>query len=270
MSFITSQELINATGKGHLSKSSITYAIKDMKLWLMYMKGQLKKESEALTFGSLYDMLLFERDKAMDTYVTFNEESIYEEAKKGYKERTGKEAKNIRSTKEYKELLAQVESQNDGKTVVSPEDWKMANEMIDRLDTAGLIRDYMTGEYQVGFLEEVDGVPVKGFLDCLNPNYISDSKSCRAVSKFKYDALGFGYDIQAYLYKKVFKRNDFWFVAQEKTFPYKPQVFRATDSFVFGGEMKWTEGITKIRKWLDDGGATDATIIDTYYEVSEL
>ena len=48
--------------KGHLSYSSIKHALGDMKVWEMYMKGELYKESEALRFGTLYDMLLFERE----------------------------------------------------------------------------------------------------------------------------------------------------------------------------------------------------------------
>ena len=54
--------------KPHLSYSSLKYALGDMKLWEMYMRGQLKKESEALFFGSLYDMMLFEPEKANDLY----------------------------------------------------------------------------------------------------------------------------------------------------------------------------------------------------------
>ena len=53
-------------GKPHLSYSSLKYALGDMRLWEMYMRGKLKKESEALSFGSLYDLMLFEPDKFKD------------------------------------------------------------------------------------------------------------------------------------------------------------------------------------------------------------
>ena len=61
--------LQESVGKPHLSYSSLKYALGDMRLWEMYMRGQLKKESEALTFGTLYDMMLFEPEKASSTYV---------------------------------------------------------------------------------------------------------------------------------------------------------------------------------------------------------
>ena len=41
------EQLMERVGKPHLSYSSLKYALGDMRLWEMYMKGQLKKESEA-------------------------------------------------------------------------------------------------------------------------------------------------------------------------------------------------------------------------------
>ena len=62
------EQLTERVGKPHLSYSSMKYALGDMRLWEMYMRGQLKKESEALYFGSLYDLLLFEPEKFNDVY----------------------------------------------------------------------------------------------------------------------------------------------------------------------------------------------------------
>ena len=57
------QALEEAVGKPHLSYSSLKYALGDMRLWEMYMRGQLKKESEGgskkgkkSTMQSLIDM----------------------------------------------------------------------------------------------------------------------------------------------------------------------------------------------------------------------
>ena len=56
------------TGKEYLSYSSIKYALQDVALFEMYMQGRLKKESDALTFGSAYDCLLFTPDRFNDTF----------------------------------------------------------------------------------------------------------------------------------------------------------------------------------------------------------
>ena len=57
--------LVERTGKPYLSYSALKYAAdggkqQDMKLFELYVRGVLKKDSPALTFGSLYDMLLLE------------------------------------------------------------------------------------------------------------------------------------------------------------------------------------------------------------------
>ena len=72
------ERLTEKVGKGHLSYSSIKYALGDMRLWEMKMKGEIKYTSDALVFGTMYDMLLFEREKAMSEYVIINEGNVLE------------------------------------------------------------------------------------------------------------------------------------------------------------------------------------------------
>lgn len=154
------KELTERLGKGHLSYSSLKYALGDMRLWEMYMRGELKKESEALTFGTLYDMLLFEREKAMDTYVILDQEKVLEMCT----DKT-KKSKNPYLTNDYKSVKATLieEAESNGKILCSSEHWKQANDMIERLASCGLIGKRLQGKYQVEFNEDVDGIPLKGF-----------------------------------------------------------------------------------------------------------
>ena len=195
------EKLTAATGKGHLSYSSIKYALGDMQLWEMKMKGEAPYTSDALIFGTMYDMLLFERDKAMSEYVILNEGDILDRCQS-----KTLEAKNPKLTKDYKEVKATMEEEYKakGQTLTNSEDWKKANDMVERLATCGLLQKRLTGKYQVEFNEDIDGVPLRGFLDCLGDGYITDSKSSRSVEKFRYDVNSFSYDIQAYIYTKVF------------------------------------------------------------------
>jgi hypothetical protein len=167
------ERLTEKVGKGHLSYSSIKYALGDMKLWEMKMKGEIKYTSDALVFGTMYDMLLFERDKAMSEYVIINEGNVLERCQS-----KTLEAKNPKLTKDYKDIKAQMEKeyQAKGQTLTSSEDWKKANEMIERLDACGLTNTYLKGEYQVEFNEEIDGVPVRGFLDVLGDGFIQTAR----------------------------------------------------------------------------------------------
>lgn len=243
-------QLSERVGKPHLSYSSLKYALGDMKLWEMYMKGQLKKESEALQFGSLYDLLLFEPEKFADTYYTLDDSSIVADIGGKYP----------RSTKRYKEWKAEASqtAENAGKLLAPAEDVKKAQEMIQRLKDCGLYdKRFANGKYQVEFNVDIDGIPLKGFLDCLQGDSIIDSKSSRSISKFRYDVNSFSYDIQAYVYTKVFDIKDFYWVVQEKAYPFYPADVKCSDETLFKGEMKFHEALENIRKWLDGEQKTE-------------
>ena len=234
-------ELTKAVGKPHLSYSSLKYALGDMRLWEMYMRGQLKKESEALTFGTMYDMLLFESDKAHDKYVVLDDLAIVDTIG----------GKFPRNTKRYREWKAEFAEANKDKEVVGQVDWKKAHDMIQRLKDCGLYdKRFAGGKYQVEFNVDIDGVPLKGFLDCLQDDCIIDSKSSRSISKFRYDVNSWSYDIQAYVYTKVFDIKDFYWVVQEKAFPFYPADVKCSDETLFKGEMKFHEALENIKTWL--------------------
>lgn len=236
--------LTEAVGKPHLSYSSLKYALGDMRLWEMYMKGQLKKESEALYFGSLYDLLLFEPEKFADTYYTLDDSAIVDDI-------GGKSPRNTKRYREWKAEAAQ-ETQNANKLLAPEADVKKAHEMIQRLKDCGLYdKRFAGGKYQVEFNVDLDGVPLKGFLDCLQDDCIIDSKSSRSINKFRYDVNSWSYDIQAYIYTKVFDIPDFYWVVQEKAFPFYPADVKCTEETLFKGEMKFHEALENINKWLD-------------------
>ena len=118
------EQLTERVGKGHLSYSSIKYALGDMRLWEMYMRGQLRKESDALRFGTLYDMLLFERKKAINEYTVIDTDQILCNCSQ-----KAQDSKSPHLTKEYKEVKStmEAEAKTKGRTLVPSEDWKKAN-----------------------------------------------------------------------------------------------------------------------------------------------
>jgi hypothetical protein len=242
------EKLQERYGKSHLSYSSLKQALGDMAQFDRYMKGELKYQSDALDFGTLYDMLLFERDKAFEKYQVISENVIMSKLSD-----KAKASKKPSLTSEYKAVLSalQTEALEDGKTLVNGDDWKMANDMIDRLATCGLLDSHLKGDYQVGFLKNLNGVEVKGFLDCLGDGFISDSKSARSVDKFRYSVRDYCYDIQAYIYTEVFGIKDFYWVVQEKTYPYLPALVKCSEQTLFTGEMKYNDAVRRIRNFLE-------------------
>jgi hypothetical protein len=242
------EKLQERYGKAHLSYSSLKQALGDMAQFDRYMKGELKYESDALHFGTLYDMLLFEREKAFEKYMVTSESSIM--AQLSDKARSSKKPS---MTSEYKAVLAAMKTEaiEEGKTIVSSDDWQMANDMIDRLATCGLIESHLSGDFQVEFNDMLNGVQVKGFLDCLGDGFISDSKSARSVDKFRYAVRDFSYDIQAYIYTKVFNIKNFYWVVQEKTYPYLPALVKCSEQTLFTGEMKFEDAVRRITNFLE-------------------
>ena len=149
-------KLVEVTGKPYLSYSAIKYAAngskqQDMKLFELYIKGLLRKESQAFTFGSLYDCLLLEPEKATDEFIVMDDEEICDTIG----------GKNPRATKKYKEWKEEFQKQHSKKTIVSEDDWNEATAMINRLDASEVVmpdtgeivpvRTFLTGKPQVEF-----------------------------------------------------------------------------------------------------------------------
>ena len=134
-------------GKAHLSYSSLKVALTDMAQFDRYMKGELKFESPALEFGTLYDMMLFEPEKVNKNYYIMDDEEIMAALSD-----KAKSSAKPKMTKEYKELKEVYDSnaKEAGLTMVTKSDYDQAKAMIDRLESCGLSDQYLSsGNYQV-------------------------------------------------------------------------------------------------------------------------
>jgi hypothetical protein len=166
-----------------------------------------------------------------------------------------KASKRPQMTNEYKAVVAALETEaiEEGKIICSPDDWRQANDMIERLHVCGLYNKTLAGgSYQVEFNDVIGSVEVKGFLDCLMDGFIVDSKSTKDVAKFRYSVRDFSYDIQAYIYTKVFGIDKFYWLAQEKTYPYLPALVECSEETLFTGGMKFDEAVRRITRFLSN------------------
>ena len=199
--------------------------------------------------------MLFEPEKAKDTYTVVDEELLC----------SGIESKSPKLTKEYKTRLANLKelAKQTGNILVPKDDWQRSEGMIHRLRLEGLYDKYLSsGKFQIEFNDDYDGIPLKGFLDCLGDGFIVDSKSTRSMNKFKYDVRSFSYDIQAYIYTKVMGIDKFYWLVQEKNDPYYPGIVRCSDETLFSGEMKFYNALENVQAWLKG----DNQIIKGYAE----
>tara|TARA_Y100000114_G_scaffold60120_2_gene55100 strand:+ start:932 stop:1711 length:780 start_codon:yes stop_codon:yes gene_type:complete len=249
------KSLVEKTGKKYLSYSSIKYALQDMALFELYMQGKLKKESDALTFGTAYDCLLFTPHEFDNTFHVMDDTEIIQDLG----------GKNPRVTKAYKEWKVAQEELAKDKTILGIEDYQKCIDMITRLDDSKILNIYLDGDYQVEFLQrlEINGetIPFRGFLDCLGKGFISDSKSSRSIKGFPRDVRVFGYDIQAFLYTRAFGCKDFYWVVQEKSYPYLPAVYKATEDTLASGERKVARALSEIKRHYESGKSTSTYFI---------
>ena len=262
--------LVERTGKPYLSYSTIKYAAdgsknQDMKLFELYITGKLKKESPALQFGSLYDMRLLEPEKFFETYRRFDDSEIVEAVLKD-----NPKLKNPKASKLYKEMVAE-QQEKDSRIIVNEDDWWQVTNMVDRIDVAEVVspesgeiipvRNFLKGEVQKEIKDWIDDIPVRGFYDVLGDGFVTDSKSTRKLSGFRYDVFSFDYDIQVYIYTKIAAVDRFYWVAQDKTSPYLIGVYRASERTIESGERKFWSAITNIDKWLNSSKDSNAFAI---------
>ena len=86
----------------------------------------------------------------------------------------------------------------------------------------------------------LDGYPVRGKADILKEGHIIDLKSSQELSSFRYSADKYGYDLQAYIYKRLFKANKVTFLVIDKG-SCDIGIFEASDEFIARGEDKFKQ-----------------------------
>ena len=234
-------KLQEKTGKNYLSYTSVKTALDDMVKFELYVQGKWNKKTEALSFGSVYDCLLFTPDEFDKRFSVFDDAAIVESI----------DSKNPRATKEYKEWKVKFNEESIGKDSVSLEDYQRAIDLISRIMETDCW-EYLQGDYQKEVQGFIGDIPVRGFLDCLGDGFVSDSKTTRSIGSFKRDVFSFGYDIQAYIYMTLAQQKEYYWVAQDTSYPYTPAVFKATESTINGGKYKFERAVQIISRYLND------------------
>ena len=97
-------------------------------------------------------------------------------------------------------------------------------------------------EFEVPAIEMLDGYPVRGKADILKGDHIIDLKSSQELNSFRYSADKYGYDLQAYIYKRLFKASKVTFLVIDKG-SCDIGVFEASEDFISRGEDKFRQAI---------------------------
>lgn len=161
-----------------------------------------------------------------------------------------------RRTKEGKERYAELV--NSGLEILSYDFFATVVDMV--VAVPKKYGDMLVGglcEQSIFITDEETGVELKIRPDFANAggNYIIDGKTCQACDpeSFGRDAFKYGYWLQAALYTDVYQKYNgtseppaFYFLAQEKTYPYLCKMYRATDAQLQYGRDQYRELLPRV------------------------
>lgn len=201
-----------------------------------------KEQTPALIFGSAYHTLILEPEKFADEYFTLDRDAM------------PKPESDFRNS-ENKAWKEKTIAENEGKIFLSNEDFATLYEMKAALELyPNFIFLLKNGVAEESYFAEIDGMGVR-----VRPDYVSrfgivDLKTCQDASPeaFGRDAAKMRYLIQAALYTDVvaaFRDGDvlpFFFLAQEKTAPYIPQMYRVPSYLIEAGRAQYEDVLKQL------------------------
>ena len=217
-------------GKSYLSNSDIGVLLTNPKDF-----GKTREDNKAFAGGRLFHQLLLEPDKAKD--VPFVDVST-------------------RNTKEYKNFCEE-------KNI----DFVMLKKEIDEIvDLVGIMKGninfymdiYSEGNiYEEPMIKDIKGMMWKGKADIVTPTMIIDLKTTSDINKFKYSAKSYNYDSQCYIYQQLFGKPLVFYVIDKLTG--QLGVFRPTENFIRGGELKVEKAIEVYKKFFAEDSENDVS-----------
>lgn len=176
-------------------------------------------ESQGMRDGWLLHCLLLESDKF--------EKQIFVDV----------QSKN---TKAYRQAVAE----NEGRVFTMKEKHD-AERLADAVFKNEQALQMLTNcEFEVPAIGSIAGMPFRGKADVLCINSVCDIKTCADIKAFPFQAKKFGYDIQVYIYSRLFKQDwwNFRFLVIDKG-TLDIGIYDVSEEFYLSGEEKTRKGI---------------------------
>tara|TARA_R110000824_G_scaffold127751_7_gene288123 strand:+ start:297 stop:1133 length:837 start_codon:yes stop_codon:yes gene_type:complete len=209
-------------GKQALSSSSLKTLLKSPKLYVKSLtEGDI--ETQPLRDGKMFHWSILEPDKF-----------------------EGIEIVDIKSRNTNKFRFALEEAITAGRSseVYTINERNVAinlkKELLKNVEASKYLED---AEFEVPAISMVDGIPFRGKADIVKGNKIIDLKTTGDIAKFRWSALNFSYDLQAYLYLQLFPdATEFEFVVIDKK-TFEIGIYTCSKDFLEGGKRKLMAGI---------------------------
>ena len=188
-----------------------------------------------------------------------------------------------RRTKQGKEDYANFVAENEGKSIITQEQFILIDNMRNSLLENSYFKKLIDGgmvEQSFYFLDELTNIMCKVRPDCFkrigDKVIITDLKSCKSAmpEAFMKDIVNYSYDLQAYMYRLgvslvlnvPIENVIFVFVAVEKEAPFLSAIYECTQDIYDRGEMLFRKYIgmlkycTDTNNWYGINGHTNEPI----------
>ncbi len=226
-------EYYSGAGRNYLSNSDIGTLLNNPKDF-----GKQREDNKSFAEGRLFHQLLIEPDKA--EFVPSVDVST-------------------RTTKEYKNYC---ETHNLPFALLKKE----VDEIHGLVDIIrGNIQFYDDiyadgNEYEVPAVGSIHGMDWKGKADIVGKDFIIDLKTTSDINKFRWSAKSYNYDSQCYIYQTLFGKPLVFYAIDKVTG--QLGIFRPTENFVKGGELKVLRAIEVYNKYFGENKTDD---IENHY-----
>jgi hypothetical protein len=228
-------EYYTGIGKNYLSNSDIGILLSNPQDF-----GKIREDNKAFADGRYFHQLLIEPEKAK--LMNFVDASS-------------------RNTNLYKDYIAAMGMdfcmlKKEGEEIRS-----LASKMTSNINFYDEI--YRDGNvFEQPAIGEIQGMMWKGKADIVTEDSIIDLKTTGDIQKFKWSAKAYNYDSQCYIYQTLFGKPLVFYVIDKST--HQLGIFRPTENFIKGGELKVARAIEIFKKYFGDNPTDD--IINYYID----
>jgi len=228
-------EYYNGVGKEYLSNSDIGTLLTNPKNF-----GKPREDNKSFMEGRYFHQLMIEPEKAKD--VKFVDVTT-------------------RNTKEYKNFC----ETNNLPFCMLKKEVEEVQHLVSLMKGNITFYDeiYQDGnQFELPSVGEIQGMMWKGKADIVTADCIIDLKTTSDINKFKWSAKAYNYDSQCYIYQQLFGKPLVFYVVDKETG--QLGVFRPTENFIKGGEMKVARAIEVYNKYFGENPTDD--IINYYID----
>ena len=222
-------------GKHALSSSSLKTILKSPKTYRNVIKyGDPSADSPTLSLGKLAHWMLLEPHKIDKLH--FIDAST----------------KNTLKYKEAKENYDEVFLTKERKATERITDAVLRNEAALKL--------LSNSEFEVPEIAMLEGLPFRGKADIIQGDTIIDYKTSSELKGFRYSADKYGYDLQAYLYLRLFNKKKFTFLVVDKGST-DIAIFETSEDFINKGKDKFYTAVENYKYFFEDNNDLDQYVM---------